>query len=200
MVPHWWRAAIGILFSSPRQAQQSSTPLAEAKSRESGPKRSGSDMASIRSKYPTSSRFVAIHPTNCRARWELARSAPQNWCGDTGRLMASLPPVSSKVRRRCSVSIDSSRRWMQLRRCPRWPIRRPPGVQHRTSRAVGGSISWRTVWRRMHNLVIRNVSKGRRADLQGSRRERPESAGDQAFGITGYRLIFRPKRRFALYT
>ena len=80
--------------------------------RASGLTRSGSDMASIRNKYSTSSRFVAIHPTNYRARWELGQSAPQNWYGDTGRLMASSTPVSSKVRRRCSVAIDSSPRWM----------------------------------------------------------------------------------------
>jgi hypothetical protein len=107
---------------------------------------------------------------------ELGQSAPQNWCGDTGCLMASLTRVSSKVRQRCSVSIDSSPRWMQLRRCPRWPIRRPPGVQLRTSRAVGGSISWRTVWRTMHNLVIGNVAKGRKVRLRGSPREGPESS------------------------
>src|SRR4029077_6855840 len=36
---------------------------------------------------------------------------------------------------------------------------------------------------------------GRRADLQGSRREQPESAGDRAFGVTRYRLISAPFRR-----
>ena len=87
--PPWWRAAIGILFSSPRQAQRSSTHRGAAKLRASGLKRSGSDMASIRSKCRTSSRSAAIHPTNCLARRGSGRNALLNWCGGTGRLMRS---------------------------------------------------------------------------------------------------------------
>ena len=34
-----------------------------------------------------------------------------------------------------------------------------------------------------------DVAFGRRADLQESRREQPESTGDRAFGVTRYRLI-----------
>jgi hypothetical protein len=67
-VPQWWRAAIGIRFNLPRQAQQSSTRFGAAKSRTSGPMRSGNGMALTRSRCGTSSRFAAIHPTNFPAR------------------------------------------------------------------------------------------------------------------------------------
>ena len=55
-----------------------------------------------------------------------------------GHLMGSLTPVCSELRRRRCGSIDGSPRWMPQHRCPRYPIRRPPGPQHRASRAVGG--------------------------------------------------------------
>jgi hypothetical protein len=40
-----------------------------------------------------------------------------------------------------------------------------------------------------------NVAGGRIADLQGSPREQPESAGDRALGLMGYRLISARTRR-----
>jgi hypothetical protein len=48
------------------------------------------------------------------------------------------------------------------RRCHRWPIRRPPGPQHRTLRAIWGSISWadRLAEKGM-TLAVGNVVKGR---------------------------------------
>jgi hypothetical protein len=55
--------------------------------------RSGSGTGLTQNKSRISSRFAAIHPTNSRVRLELALSAPPNWCGGTGRLMASLTPV-----------------------------------------------------------------------------------------------------------
>jgi exodeoxyribonuclease-3 len=99
-----------------------------------------------RSRSRTSSRFGAIHPTNCPAQPESGQSAPLNWCGGMDRLMASLMSGFSKLRRTSSASIGSSPRWMRLRPCPHWLIKYPPGAQHRTSRTVGGLISWRTVW------------------------------------------------------
>jgi hypothetical protein len=38
-------------------------------------------------------------------------------------------------------------------------------------------------------IAALDASIGRRTDLQGSRREQPESARDRAFGFTRYRLI-----------
>jgi len=132
------RAAIGMLFSLPRRAQRSSTRRGAAKLRASGPKRSGSDMASVQTKYRTSLRSAVILPTNCLAPPGLGQNVLRNWYGDTAHLMASLTPVCSELRRRRSASIDRSRRWMRQRRCPRWAIRRTRGPQHRGSPAVGG--------------------------------------------------------------
>jgi hypothetical protein len=49
---------------------------------------------------------------------------------------------------------------------------------------MGGYRSKANAWRPTGDIAI-----GRRADLQGSRREQPESAGGRAFGVTRYRLI-----------
>ena len=59
------------------------------------PERSGSDMASIRSRCRTSLRSAAIPPTNCLALPGLGRNVRRNWCGGSDRLMGSLTPVSS---------------------------------------------------------------------------------------------------------
>ena len=115
-------------FSSPRRARSSSIRREAEKSRISGLKRSGNDMASIQTMCRTSSRSEVILLTNCLALPGSGQNAPLNWCGDTAHLMASLTPVSFKLRRRCSASIGSSPRWMHLPRCPCWPIRRPPGI------------------------------------------------------------------------
>ena len=85
VAPHWWRAAIGIRFSSPRSAQRSSFRRGVARSRASDPQRCDSDMVSIRNRCPTSLRSAAILPTNYPALPELGRNAPLNWCGGTGR-------------------------------------------------------------------------------------------------------------------
>jgi hypothetical protein len=44
-------------------------------------------------------------------------------------------------------------------------------------------------------IAALDASIGRIADLQGSPREQPESAGDRALGLTGYRLISARTRR-----
>ena len=66
--PHWWRAAIGISFNSPRRARRSCTRRGAAKLRVLVLKRSGNDMASIHGKFQTSLRSAVIHPKNRRAR------------------------------------------------------------------------------------------------------------------------------------
>jgi exodeoxyribonuclease-3 len=75
----WWRVVIEIPFSSPRNARRSSTLRGAAKLRASGRTGSGSDMASIRNKYPTSLPFVAILPTDCLGQLGLGQHAPLNW-------------------------------------------------------------------------------------------------------------------------
>jgi 5'-3' exonuclease len=61
-----------------RRARRSSTPCGAAKLLASVLKRSGSDMASIQNRYPTSLRCAAIHPTNCLARPGSGQRAPLN--------------------------------------------------------------------------------------------------------------------------
>jgi hypothetical protein len=102
---HGWRAAIGILFSSPRRAQRSCTRRGAAKSRALGLKRSGNDMRSIQTKCRTSSRFAGTLPTNCRALRESGQNAPLNWYDGTARWMGSLRLASFKLRLRRSASI-----------------------------------------------------------------------------------------------
>ena len=102
---HWWRAAIGIPFSSPRRALRSSTRRVAGSSRVSAPKRSGNDMASSQTKYRTSLRSVVILLTNCLARPGSGQNAPRSCCGGTARLMGSLMQVFFKLRLRCSASI-----------------------------------------------------------------------------------------------
>ncbi len=77
--PRWWRAAIEIPFSSPRDARRSSTRRGAANRRVSGSSRFGSDMASIRDKYPTSSRCGVILLINCQEPSGLGQSTPLNW-------------------------------------------------------------------------------------------------------------------------
>jgi 5'-3' exonuclease len=79
-------------------------PSRGGKSRGLGPKRSGNDMASIRTRCQTSLRYAVILPTNCPAPPESDQSAPLSWCNDTGHLMASSKPVSFQLRPRCSAS------------------------------------------------------------------------------------------------
>ena len=62
-----WQAAIEIPFSSPRRARQSCTRRGAAKSRALGRTRSGSDMASIQTRFRTSLRSAVTLPTNCLA-------------------------------------------------------------------------------------------------------------------------------------
>ena len=101
----WWPAAIEIPFSSPRQAQRSSTRRGVANSRASGPKRSGNDMALIQTKCRTLLRSAVTLLTNCLARPGSDRNAQRNCCGGTARLMGSLRRVSFKLRLRCSAFI-----------------------------------------------------------------------------------------------
>ena len=91
---HWWRAAIGIPFSSPRRALRSSTRRVAGSSRVSAPKRSGNDMASSQTKCPTSLRSAGTFRTNCPALPESGQNAPLSWCNGMERLMASSKPVS----------------------------------------------------------------------------------------------------------
>ena len=73
-------------FQSPRNAPRSSIRRGAGKLRASGPKRSGSDMASIQSKYRTSLRSAAILPTNCLALPGLGQNVLRKWCGGTASL------------------------------------------------------------------------------------------------------------------
>jgi hypothetical protein len=83
------RAGAALVASGDRDAFQ----LAEmARIR---PERSGTDMASIRSRCRTSLRSAVILPTNCLALPGLDQNALRKWCGGTDRLMASLTQVSS---------------------------------------------------------------------------------------------------------
>jgi DNA polymerase I len=54
----------------------------------------------------TSLRSAAILPENCLTLPGLGQNVQRNWCGDTARLMASLTPVSSQLRRRRYASTD----------------------------------------------------------------------------------------------
>jgi exodeoxyribonuclease III len=100
-----WRAATGILFSSPRRARRSSTRRGVEKSRALDRRRSGNDMASIQNRSRTSLRYAVTLLTNCLAPPGSAQNAPLNWCNGTARLMASLKPVSFNRRLRCCASI-----------------------------------------------------------------------------------------------
>jgi DDE domain len=95
---------IGMLFSSPRRAQRSSTRRGAAKSRALGLKRSGKDMASIQTKFRTSLPSAVILLTNCLALPESARNAPLSWCNGMVPLRGSPRPVSFKLRLRCYAS------------------------------------------------------------------------------------------------
>ena len=88
---HWWRVAIGIPFSSPRRAPRSCTRRGAGKSRASGRRRSGNDMALIQTRCRTLLRSAGTPLTNCRALPESGQNARPNWCNGTARLMESVP-------------------------------------------------------------------------------------------------------------
>jgi 5'-3' exonuclease len=71
----------------------------------SGPKRSGNDMASIRTRFRTLLRSAVTPLTNCLALPGSGQNAPRSCCVGTTRLMGPLMQVSFRLRPRCSASI-----------------------------------------------------------------------------------------------